>query len=202
MSCAKAILVFLALAFLLPLGACSSRPPVGEETIVERSGGKPALVADNQWVEIKKDRCRFVGMSSPAKELDIGIREAEIAARQRIVESIADSMRSIGSVARAGTPSQSIGRYLNDVVTWIAGSTEIIGSSLRETYWEKIAVNLGGALDYSYRTYAIVEMSRDDYDRARLAALRKTEERALADSNEEAAAIVRHELQRLQGAVP
>lgn len=190
--------VALVAALVLLAGCSSQKAMIGSEEIVDRSGGKPDLVKNNQWSEMKHDPYRFVGMASRAKDLDVAIRQAEIAARQRIVESVVDSLRSIGSLASSGAPSEGVGRYLQDVFTWVAGSTEVVGSHLKQSYWEKIAKNLDPTIQYAYQAYAIVEIPKADFLATKVNALQRAELRAKADQNAEAEAIVRRALESIQ----
>jgi len=187
------------LVILAAICSCARQAPLlGQEEIVERSGKKPGLVEKNQWSDLKSDPHRFVGLVSGGKELDVAIRGAEVSARQRIVESVVDSLRSVGSAAMIGAPTEPIGRYLNDVFTWVAGTTEVIGAHLKETYWEKLARRQDPSVGYSYRAYAIVEISRDDFRGTRIGALEKVAARAQEDRNAEAEEYVRRALEQLQ----
>jgi hypothetical protein len=194
---------WILLAWFVALAAVTAcahqRALSGQEQIVERSGKKPGLVAKNQWSDLKSDPHKFVGMMSGAKDLDVAIREAEVSSRQRIVESVIDSLRSVGSSAMVGAPTEHVGRYLNDVFTWVAGTTEVTGAHLRETYWEKLARRMDPAVEYSYRAYAITEISRDDFKQTKINALRKVEARAQQDRDAEAEEYVRRVIERLLG---
>ena len=189
----------LGAALMLAAGCSSQGNLMGRESVVERSGDKPALVSDNQWSDVKHDPHRFVGMVSGVKDLDVAIREAEIDARRRIVESVVDSLRSIGSRATTGGSNEGMGRYLNDVLTWVAGSTEVVGTRLKETYWEKIARQMSSSVTYTHQAYAIVEISKEDYAVTRINALNKIEARARADHNAEAESLARQALEAALG---
>jgi hypothetical protein len=193
------ILTSLVAALILVAGCSSQNSLLGRESVAERSGDKPSLVSDNQWSDVKHDPHRFVGMVSGVKDVDVAIREAEIDARRRIVESVVDSLRSIGSRATTGASNEGVGRYLNDVLTWVAGSTEVVGTRLKETYWEKIARQMSSSVTYTYQAWAIVEISKEDYAVTRINALNKIEERARADRNAEAEALARQALEAAQG---
>jgi hypothetical protein len=195
----KNLAYILSLCFtVLILQGCSGTGKLrGEEQLVEASGNKPKLISVGEWYEEKGDQKHFAGFSDQVHDLDIALRSAELEAKKHVIEAISTELRVEGTRAQSGFDKEAVGRFFEDSQAWLTDNIKISGAALLNTYWEKWAKKSGEEISYYYRGYAIVQISKGDYEKARMAALDRLIEKAMREKNRQAEIAAKETKERL-----
>ncbi len=178
-------------------GCSTLGKPNGTEERVETSGSAPSLVAKGKRFEQERDERRYVGFADQIHDLDISLRIAELEAKKNLVESIATELRVEGTRAQSGFDREAVGRFFEDSQAWVTDNLKVSGATLLQTYWEKWAKYAGADVQYYYRGYAIVQIAKADYEKARMAALDGLIEKAMREKNRQAEKAAREVKERL-----
>lgn len=188
----------LVLVLFIFLQGCSSMKGIkGTEELVETSGKKPKMVANNIWSEDEKDAKYFLGFSAEAHDQDVALRVAELEGRKHIIEAIGMDIRVEGTRGLSGPEKESVGRFFEEATSWLTDNMRLSGAILQETYWEKWARMGDSRVSYFYKAYGIVRISKEDYTRAMSAAADSLIGQAAQDRNIAAERAARGAKQRL-----
>jgi hypothetical protein len=169
----------------------------GMEELVETSGNKPSLISHGQWYEEKGQEKQYAGFSDQIHDLDIALRSAEMEAKKHVIESIATELRVEGTRGQSGFDKEAVGRFFEDSQAWLTDNLKISGVNLLNTYWEKWGRQSGEEISYFYRGYAVVQISKEDYGKARMVALDRLIDKAMREKNREAEKAARDTKERL-----
>lgn len=191
--------LMIAAAVALFLGGCSSLGGLkGTEEKVEVSGKMPSLISQGRWYEEEGQQKRYAGFADQIHDLDIALRSAEMEGKKRVIESIATELRVEGTRAQSGFDKEAVGRFFEDAQSWLTDNMKVSGVALTQTYWEKWARRSGEEeVGYYYRGYALVQISKADYEKARLAALDRLIDKAAREKNRQAEKAARETKERL-----
>lgn len=178
--------------------ACSFRGGLhGTETKVETSGSKPSIIGKAKLHEQVGNMRRYAGLTDHGHDLDVSIRTAQMAAHRNIVESIATEIRVEGTRGQSGSEGEAVGRFFEDSQSWVTDNIRMSGMTLTETYWERFSRESGASVSYYYRAYAIVEISQNDYEQAKIFALGGLQDKAVREKNRAAEKAAREAKERL-----
>lgn len=163
---------------LAALSACSSvvAPPTtyGERHLVETSGGGRPLWIDNARAYQKehKDRFYFVGLATKEPDYELARSNAYADALKNVARGIKSTVHNLyvsASTEDKGAQSD----YTRDVEKSVEDGTLqtalgiISGASVDQYYWKKYWVQEepGSPVIYFRNVYALVSMTKEDYQR-------------------------------------
>jgi hypothetical protein len=188
----------VALAFAVLAQGCGTLGKLkGTEELVETSGDKPKLISHGQWYEEQGQEKHYAGFADQIHDLDIAIRSAEMEAKKHVIESIATELRVEGMRGQSGFDKEAVGRFFEDSQAWLTDNLKVSGINLLNTYWEKWGRQSGEEINYFYRGYAVVQISKEDYGKARMVALDRLIDKAMREKNREAEKAARDTKERL-----
>jgi hypothetical protein len=178
---------------------CAHQPGVGEEWVVERSGRQPGWVKAAEPVVEAKDSWLFRGLVTHAANLEMGLRAAEADAKKRLVGQITELVEAeytqYATASGTGQPAQ----FVAEGISWASQGVAVSGARPAQTYWERVAVGLPSGLEYYWRVWCLLEIGREDFERARKAAAAALEERRRQGSERQAEEEARRLRERLEG---
>lgn len=192
----KYSLVVIALA-MLTQGCGSTRGLIGTEELIQTSGKMPKIVSQGTWYEERGQEKHYGGFSDQIHDLDIALRSAEMEAKKHVIESIATELRVEGMRGQSGFDKEPVGRFFEDSQAWLTDNMKVSGTTLLNTYWEKWGKRSSEEISYYYRGYAIVQISKADYGKARMIALDRLIEKAMREKNTQAEKAARETKERL-----
>lgn len=192
----KYSLVVIAFA-MLSQGCGSTRGLIGTEELIQTSGKMPRIVSDGQWYEEIEQEKHYAGFSDQIHDLDIALRSAEMEAKKHVIESIATELRVEGMRGQSGFDKEAVGRFFEDSQAWLTDNMKVSGATLLNTYWEKWGKQSGEEINYYYRGYAVVQISKVDYEKARLVALDRLIDKAMREKNIQAEKAAQETKERL-----
>jgi hypothetical protein len=170
----------LGFLFLLPL-ACSSAPEKrveGEERVVERSSkSKPDWVGKRFYEE--GDYYYFVGRER-SRDPSLG----EDAARLQAMSQLASAFESVitQEIRKAkGEVPQGLVGFIKDFSALAVKQVPVQGAVMQEVYWEKVERVSYRRAEYLYDVWALVRISKDDFE---LGLQRALDERRKARGND------------------
>lgn len=180
------------------LAGCSSLGGLkGTEERVEASGKMPPIISKGIWHEEEGNKKNYVGFSDQIHDLDIALRSAELEAKKHLIESIATELRIEGTRGQSGFDKEAVGRFFEDSQTWLTDNVKVSGAILLNTYWEKWGKRSSDEINYYYRGYAIVEISKADYEKAKISGLDRLIDKAILEKNRQAERAARETKERL-----
>lgn len=166
----------------------------GAEELVGTSGEKPSV--SKNYVE-RGDVKLFMGFSDQIHDLDVALRSAEMDAKKHMVEYLSTELRNEGMRGQSGYEKEAVGRFFEDSQAWLTKNIRVSGAVLLSTYWEKWSRQGDAEVTYFYRGYAVVQISKTDYARARELAIEKLIDKAALEKNRQAEKAARDVRDRL-----
>jgi len=183
----KSILYFLIflLIQILTSGCAGPRKlvTVGQEIIVERSSeSKPDWIFSP--ITIEEGRLLFSGQVLGQADFSLALRHAKADAAKNITEGVQVKVwKEFSNVLREAGIEMDIGEFLPDVLGMIMDNLNIHGLEPKEIYYEKVEKTTVEGVDYFYNCYNLIEISEDDYAKARNLALQKIKESGKIENN-------------------
>ena len=185
---------------LVLLGGCAGNKDLTiPEKRMERGGKKPAMIKKGIVHEYdrKAGVYRFVGTVSEANALDIGQDVAEAHAMSRLVQQLYQEARNEVLRSVSGTVREEMGRFFNRTFASVSSAVPISGAGATRTYWERyVRDEFGQPRDY-YNVWMIVEITEDDFNRAKAYMMSEMAREARARNNARAEELARSALERL-----
>ena len=168
----KKILAFVCFALLLGTvaGCGSSKKNVRNApkvTVLERIPSKvPNWVRSAAEFNETKTHFTYRGISEGFTSIDAAQRAAQASAKTRIAEQIKSTISAeFASVMEAGRYSANTGGYLRDIFLSSVERLEVSGIIIRATYSERIAETSAQGERIFYRSFALAELSKENYQR-------------------------------------
>jgi len=180
-------IVVLLIVMLLAGCAGTKRYKIGEEWLVESSGGKPGWLTE---IPATKDGIMyFRGVKTQASNLDGGLTDAREHAARQVAEMVESEVHIDYERARVeyGIPKddEDIGSVINDLM--IAFTDAMVqGVKEKESYWDRKGQQGASGISYLYDVYTLVSLSEDDYKRIANNVFEKALEKAKAEKNKKA----------------
>lgn len=179
---------------LLILPACASKnnqpqPPQPAATsampAVEKPSPRPAWVDGDSFSEDDKG-IHMVGAFMGSADYNMTIRLAKAEAMKNLLESVEVKARGEFSSAMHGGNRQTndIGRYVTDTVGWVVENLRVRGVRQRQVYVEQVIVP--GYPVTKYNAWVRVEISKADYEHAKLDATNRFLAKAVCENDAEA----------------
>lgn len=194
-------ILLLFAGFTLLISGCSlGKSVIGKEKVVETSGKKSKWVTSEDLSFTEKDKMFFRGHVGNVYDLSLGRRQAEADAQKHITEKIAKIVETeFTAYGRGANMSKDdIGKFAADGIAWVSEKVVISGSEPVKQYWEKIEATTEGGVKYLYNIYVLVQLSVDDYNRARDRAINGLAEKARIENNKKAEEAAANLLKRLR----
>ncbi len=199
----KYVLRILALVIgsVMLAGCAGTGEVVDIEQRVESSGKPPKIIKEGALYKFdEKSRMhRFVGMVSEANALDIGQDTAESAAFARMTQMAYQEVRNEVTRGITGSEREEVGRFFSSAFSAVSAGVRISGAAARQSYWERyVRDEFGNPRDF-YRVWVIVEVSNDDFNRAKAYLLTEIAREAREQNDAQAESLARLAMERLMG---
>ncbi len=188
------VLWIAAVGLLLLLPACASKnnqpqPPQPAATsagpTVEKPSPRPAWVDGDSFSEDDRGLYMVAAFMGGA-DYNMTIRLAKAEAMKNLLESVEVKARGEFSSAMHGGNRQTndVGRYVTDTVGWVVENLRVRGVRQRQVYVEHVAVP--GYQATKYNAWVRVEISKADYEQAKLDAANRLLAKAVRENDAEA----------------
>ena len=178
---------------LVILPACASKtiPPQPQQppaapapAVVEKPAPRPAWVEGDTFAEDDRGLYMVAAFMGGA-DYTMTLRLAKAEAMKNLLESVEVKARGEFSSAMHGGNRQAndIGRYVTDTVGWVVENLRVRGVRQRQVYVEQASAP--GANSAKYNAWVRVEISKADYEQARLDAANRLLAKAVRDNDAE-----------------
>lgn len=190
------IIMLVAVSFLLI--SCGSSRQLGQERIVENSGG------DKDWINKRSyeenSRVYFVGEMSGVKNRSFGLDQAQANGMRQALTTLQNKASQVSGQALQGTnlDDGEIGGYSKFAVSWIADNITTAGITSPQTYWEKIEKTTDMGVNYTYNCYVLLSVSQQNYNKMLNSAFEAAAKKAQSDNNKKAEDFLNDVINRLE----
>ena len=182
------------------LGGCAGNKGLTiPEKRMEQGGKKPAMLKKGIVHEYdrKAGVYRFMGTVTEASALDIGQDVAEAHAMSRLVQQLYQKARNEVLRSVSGTVREEMEGFFNRTFVSVSSSVPLSGAGARRTYWERyVRDEFGHPRDY-YNVWIIVEITEDDFNRAKAYMMSEMAREARVRNNARAEELAQGALERL-----
>jgi len=139
---------------------------------------------DTHWE--KDGKLYYTGGYMGGADYSLTLRIAKSEAIKNLIESASIKAREEFSHSMQGSNmgSEDIGRYVTDSVGWTIENLRVSGIKQKEMYYEEVFSPVRASK--AYNAWVLLEISRDDYLKAKLAAAGKLVDKAIEENNLEA----------------
>ena len=160
---------------------------IQKPVIMEKTGQdkRPEWVSEKPYLEDDKGY-RFTGGIMGGADYSLTIRLAKAEATKNLLESIQIKARGEFSTVIHGQNQNNsdLGRYVTDAVAWTVDNLRIGGIRQRQIYYEQIFDPASQAIKYN--SWVQLEISRADYQKAKIDAAERLLNKAIREKDEEA----------------
>lgn len=182
------------LGLLVILPACASKtippqppqpPAAAAPAVVDKPAPRPAWVDGDTFAEDDKGLYMVAAFMGGA-DYTMTLRLAKAEAMKNLLESVEVKARGEFSSAMHGgnRTTNDIGRYVTDTVGWVVENLRVRGVRQRQVYVEQVTAP--GSHATKYNAWVRVEISKADYEQAKLDAANRLMARAALDNDAEA----------------
>lgn len=157
-------------------------PPVVEKTV---QNNRPVWISEKPYFEDDKGY-HFTGGIIGGADYALTIRLAKAEATKNLLESIQIKARGEFSTAVHGQNQNNsdLGRYVTDAVAWTIDGLLISGIRQKKIYCEQISDPVAQTIKYN--SWVQLEISRIDYQNAKIDAAQRLLDKAIQEKDEEA----------------
>ena len=160
---------------------------IQKPVVMEKTGkdNRPEWISERPYFEDDKGY-HFTGGIMGGADYALTIRLAKAEATKNLLESIQIKARGEFSTAIHGQNQNNsdLGRYVTDAVAWAIDSLRISGIRQKQIYYEQIFDPIGQAIKYN--SWVQLEISRADYQKAKIDAAERLLNKAIREKDEEA----------------
>ncbi len=177
----------LILAFILYGCAGPGKPVIGQQRIVERSAKEaPEWIS---WPFVEQEGVMyFSGAVKGVADYAVGLRQAKKEAEKNVYESIETKARVefVENTRGSNMSQEDLGKFVQDGIATITENIKAQGILPSEMYWEKVEETTEYGVKYFYNCYQLIQLSVEDYKKARRRAIEDLAKKAREENNKAA----------------